>query len=447
MRGLRSTAVLLVALIGLSTYIYFVTWKKTDSDTASKLEKVFAGLSAEAIDEITVTSESGDTTAVKKVNGTWQLQAPHSGKADEANVSGMTSGLAALEISRVIEENPADVKDYGLGPARIQVSFTARGDKSARTLSIGEKSPTGAQLFARRNDEKRVFLIPAFQDATYNRSTFDLRDKSLLTFEREKVDGLEVTADGKTLQLGKDGPDWKIVKPLSTKADYGSVEGLIGRLQMAQMKALVANDAPPADLKRFGLDKPAISANVNAGSSRATLLVGSKTPDGTFYAKDMAKTAIFTIEGTLADDLKKGADEYRRKDLFELRPYNTNRIEITRDGQTVVFEMTKGTGAVPNTWRRVSPNPGSVDAGKADAFLTKLSNLRALSFLATTAKTGLDKPAVSVHAKFEDTKEDRVAFGKAGSDVYAAPAGEAGAAKVDSKDFDAMLAALDEVAK
>ena len=83
-----------------------------------------------------------------------------------------------------------------------------------------------------------MLAIPVFND-TFNKSTFDLRDKSLLKFDREKVDGLEVTADGKTLQVSKRRYDWKIAKPVQARADYGSVEGLAGRLQTAQMKSLV----------------------------------------------------------------------------------------------------------------------------------------------------------------------------------------------------------------
>jgi hypothetical protein len=360
----------------------------------------------------------------------------------------MTSSLATVEVSRVIDENPADVKDYGLAPPRIEIDFKAAGDKDYRRLLIGAKSPTGVQIFAKRNDEKRVFLIPSFQETTFNRSTFDLRDKSLLAFERDKVDGLELVADGKTLQVSKAGPEWKITKPVEARADYGSVEGLIGRLQMAQMKSMVTSDVPPADLKKYGLEKPAITAHVSAGSARATLLIGGKTPDNTFYARDMARPAIFTVDSALADDLKKGADEYRRKDLFELRPYNTKRVEITRDGSSLVLEMTKGASPdLPGKWRRVSPNPADVDHDKTEAFLTKLSALRAVSFVDSTAKTGLDKPAVSVRATFEDTKEDRVNFGKIGNDVHASHAGEAGAAKVDTNEFNDVLKALDEVAK
>ena len=222
-------------LAGLGAYIYFVTWKMPEGGAtdATKLEKVFAGFEADKIEEIKVKSAAGDATTLKKEGGSLAGRRSRSPpKADESEVSGITSALGQIEIVRVVDENPTNLNDYGLSNPRIEIDFKAAGDKDYRKLLVGDKSPTGADLFAKRNDEKQVFLIPAFQETSLNRSTFDLRDKTVLKFDREKVDGVDVTAGGKTLAVAKDGGDWKITKPLQTRADFGSVEGLVGRLQI-----------------------------------------------------------------------------------------------------------------------------------------------------------------------------------------------------------------------
>jgi hypothetical protein len=450
MRGLKSTIALIVVLVGLGAYIYFVTWKQPEgADAATKQEKVFASLETDKIDEVKVKSEKGDTTTVKKENGAWQVVAPVATKADESEVTGITNSLGQISVVRIVDENPSDLKDYGLATPRIEINFKASGDKDYRKLYIGEKSPTGADLFAKRNDEKKVFLIPAFQESSFNKDTFQLRDKTLWKFERDKVDSVDLTTGGKTLALTRAGGDWKIAKPLETRADFGAVEGLIGRLQSAQMKALVADQAMPADLKKYGLEKPEVTVNVNAGSAKATLLVGTKAEDNTIYVRDASRPAVMTVESSLVDELKKGADEYRKKDIFEFRSFNANRVEFTRNGQTIAFEKTKGTGDKdPDKWKRVSPTAGDVDKDKIEGMLSRLSNMRATSFAAADAKTGLDKPAMSVVAKFDDgKKEDRVTFGKNGDDVYASRPGEPGAAKVDTSDFTDVNKTLDEISK
>jgi hypothetical protein len=450
MRGLRSTVALLVVLVGLGAYIYFVTWKQPDSsDPASKQEKVFASLEADKIEELKIKAEKGDTTSLVKKNGAWQLTAPVNVKADDSEISAITSGLTQINVVRVVDENPTDLKEYGLATPRVQIDFRASGDKDYRKLIIGDKSATGSDLFARRNDEKKVFLIPAYHDSSFNKDTFGLRDKKLLAFDRDKVDRVELAAGGKNVALTKEGAEWKLTAPLQVRADFGAVEGLMGRLQTAQMKSIAADDASPADVKKYGLDKPDVTVNVNAGSSRATLLVGGKAEDGNVYVRDASRPMVMTAESSFVDELKKGADEYRRKDLFEFRAYNANRVELTRSGQTIVLEKTKGEGENPQEkWRRLSPTAGDADKDKVESLLSRLSNMRATSFVDATARTGLDKPELAIYVKFDDgKKEERVSFGKVGDDTFAARPSEPGAAKVDSTDLTEALKTLDEISK
>jgi len=215
------------------------------------------------------------------------------------------------------------------------------------------------------------------------------------------------------------------------------------------MKSIVTGEATPDDLKKYGLDKPDATVNIKAGSSAATLVLGGKAADNTVYARDVSKPSVVTVETSLADELKKGADDYRRKDLFEFRAYNASRIEFTRNGQTVAFERVKAKDEKSqDTWRRVSPNAADADKDKVEGMLSSLANMRASAFVDSTAKTGLDKPALTVSVKFEDgKKEERVAFGKEGDTVYASRPGEPGAAKADAADFTEVNKSLDELSK
>ena len=129
---------------------------------------------------------------------------------DQAAVSGITSNLSSLEIQRVIDENPPDLKEYGLAAPRIEVAFKAGGQQ--RRLQHRPEDATGhATSTPSSPDSKRVFLIPSFLDSTFNRSTFDLRDKAVLKIDREKVDALEVDAEGTTrTRFEKKNGEWQI---------------------------------------------------------------------------------------------------------------------------------------------------------------------------------------------------------------------------------------------
>ena len=90
MRGLKSTLALVVVLAGLGAYVYFVTWKQPATDTGKKQEKVFASLESDKIEELKVSSASGESTALKKADGAWQVTQPIAVKADDSEVSSVT---------------------------------------------------------------------------------------------------------------------------------------------------------------------------------------------------------------------------------------------------------------------------------------------------------------------------------------------------------------------
>ena len=77
-------------------------------------------MKAEAIDELTVKSAGGDRTTLKKVGGAWQITAPATAPADQAEVSGIATNLATLDSLRTVDENPSDLKQFGLAEPRLE---------------------------------------------------------------------------------------------------------------------------------------------------------------------------------------------------------------------------------------------------------------------------------------------------------------------------------------
>ncbi len=436
MSGLRSFLILVVIALGLGAYLYFVESKREPGEQ-KKQEKVFADLQSDKIDQVTIKSEKGETTTAHKQGAAWQLTKPEPSPADEAELSGITSNLASVEVQRVVDDKPTDLKQYGLDPARIDVTFTSAG--KPRRLLLGQKTPTGSDLYAKLPDAPRVFLVPSFLETTFNKSTFDLRDKTILKIDRDKTDHLDVQTADRTLTFAKQGADWRITAPLEARADFSAIEGILGRLNTTPMKSIAAPSVTdPNDLKQYGLDKPAITVRIGAGSAQAGLAIGKSAGEGAVYAKDLSRPMVFTVESALADELKKPADDYRVKDLFEARSFNTTRIEVSRNGETLAFEKNK------DAWKQVAPAAKPVDGAKIDAFVTALTNARATGFVDKVAGTGVDKPEMTVTIKYEDgQKQETVAFARTGSDAYARREGDASAAKIDAGTLDAIVKAID----
>lgn len=441
MRGLRPFLALLIVAAGLGWWAYRDSTRAPESGTP-KHDRVFT-IDADKIDEVTIKSENGDRTTLRKKGTDWEIVQPVAAGSDAAEISGVTSNLATLEIQRVIDESPADLKEYGLAEPRIDVSFKSGGQE--HRLLIGQKTPPGSDLYAKLADQKKVFLVPSYLESTFNKSTFDLRDKSVLKVEQDKIDSLEVTTGGAMKRFLKTGGEWQIAQPADGRADYGMVDALVGRTATAQMKALTA--AEPASLKEYGLEKPVASVRIGTGSSQALLLFGTAAGEGAVYAKDAARPAVFTIDASLVDELKKDAGEYRQKDLFDARTFNATRIEVTHAGKTVAFEKTQAKTANGNVdkWQQVLPTARDVDNAKVDTLVSAATSARALGFVASTDKTNLDGPELTVAITTAPGKVERVSFARSGADSYAARAGTPGAVTVESTTIDAIVKALEDI--
>jgi hypothetical protein len=443
MRGLRSTLVLLVIAVGLGAYIYFVERHRDPASEDPPSEQLLE-LEADDVTGLQVTANDGSVTELRHDEDGWQVVAPVQATADDTTASSIASSLASLEVRRVVDEGPVDLSPFGLDQASLDVGFSTT-EEATRHLLVGDQTPTGSDRYAKLSDSDRVFLIASYLSGTFDKTTFDLRDKTILEFERTDLDTLEITSPDRSITLSKDGDDWRLAEPWDVGADFGTVEGLLGSLSSGRMQSIVSEEAD--DLESFGLAEPHVTIAVSAGSATARLSVGDETPDGWRYAHDAASPLVFTVDGALVATLERDAGEYRRKDLFGFRPFSASRLEVQQADETVVFEKRDApTDDGEDTWHQLEPGAGDVDRDKVEELLRLLSGLRAESFVSSRADAGLDDERVvaTVSARYgDDDTEETVVIWRSGDDTFGVPEGEPGAARIDGQAFDDAIDALE----
>jgi hypothetical protein len=445
MRGLTSTLILVVVLAGLGSYIYFVDSKKPAASADGSPEskgKVFT-VEADKINELRITSQ-GETSLLKKEASGWKMIEPTAIEADPPEAIGVASALTSIDIVRVVDENATNLEQFGLANPQITVAFKTDGGGSG-TLKLGNKNSTQSEIYALKNDEKRVFLVSSFQETSFNRKPFDLRDKKILKFDRDKADSLVLAKGATTMEMSRAGTDWKVVKPVPSRSDYSAIEGFISRLASANMSKLVEEN--PKDLAKYGLDKPSMTVTIGSGSAKTVLEV-SKAKDGETYARDAARPIVFMLDTTLQGDLEKNFDDYRKKELFEFRPFYLAKLRAVLDAKTYEFEKQKPAQPTdPESWKVTRDGGASHTADQTvmDDLLNKLVGIKAESFVDAKTKTGIDKPALVISASYDEGKFERVRFGQTGEAAYALRDGEAGIAKIDASALRAAIQAFDPV--
>jgi hypothetical protein len=304
----RSFLILLAVAAALGGYIWFVEMKRdlTASDTPA--EKLFA-LDASQIQEVRVRNAAGDESTIRRAGDRWTFADAGDVEVDATEAGNITTSLASLESQRAVDDQPASLDEFGLASPRFSVAFKDTAG-AERTLLVGNRTPTGGDLYAKLADAPRVFLIGSWLEETFNRSRFDLRDKAALKFPRDAVTGVTIVSAAGTVSLAQSGGEWKLTAPEDAPADNGAADALVNALSSARMTSVV--EAP--DMRATGLARPALTASVTAGPTRAVLEIGSAAESGDLYARDAVRNLVFTVDASLLDQLAKTPADLKRKD-------------------------------------------------------------------------------------------------------------------------------------
>ncbi len=70
------------------------------------------------------------------------------------------------------------MKEFGLDPPKSSIAFKLAGETALHKLNLGDKTPTGSDLYARVEGQPKLLLIAAYNSDSLNRTPFDLRDKT-----------------------------------------------------------------------------------------------------------------------------------------------------------------------------------------------------------------------------------------------------------------------------
>ncbi|MFZ5645549.1 MAG: DUF4340 domain-containing protein [Bacillota bacterium] len=129
--------------------------------------------------------------------------------------------------------------------------------------------------------------------------SLDISEIKKITLAGPKV-SIMLERDGS----GPEGRGWRITTPGDYPADDFKAEDLASAL--AGLEALKTIEGGMESLSSFGLDRPAVSAEVTkADGSTGTILLGSKTPleDGeqSYYAMEKGGAVVYTISSRVAD--------------------------------------------------------------------------------------------------------------------------------------------------
>ncbi len=244
----------------------------------------------------------GAVEVIRRGEDKWELLRPIAAPADTFDMESLTRALRESESESFVENAATDLAKYGLDKPRLVVRVKDKNGEKAVLFGKALKD----RVYTAREGENVVALVTAADFDNLNKRAADLRDKKLLTLERDRISYVELKNAHGTVQLqkagGAAGAEWQRVKmgqrPEKAKGDV--VQRIIDSVTSPATRHV---DEAPADLAKYGLAVPQITVTVNAGSGTSQVYaLGKKSPDGNYYVKGTGP-AVFEAQPFVFEDL------------------------------------------------------------------------------------------------------------------------------------------------
>jgi len=320
------------------------------------------------------------------------------------------------------------VAPWGLASPPLEVVVT-RKDGKTEDLLVGDDTPTGGGTFVKLKNDPRVFSVSSGVKSGLDKSSKDLRDKRLLTFDSDKLTRVDLQAKRQSVEFGKNNQnEWQILKPKPLRADGSQVEELIRKLKDAKMDTTASAEDTKKAASAFASGARVAVASVSDSSGTQTLEV-RKDKDKNYYAKSSVVEGIYKAPADLGDGLDKDLNSFRTKKLFDFGFNDPSKVTINKTTYEKSGEKWMSGGK-------------QMDSASVQAVVDKLRDLSSTKFLDSGSGPVVLEAAVTSN---DGKRNERVTIMKQGSGYIAKRENEPSVYELDSKAVDELQKTASEV--
>lgn len=316
-RSAVTTLALLVVAGGALLYAWFGVEQRGEAEGKRKeaAERVLA-FEPGQVRALRVEAR-GETTALTRTGKGWRIEGLGE-VADGGAVESLLSRLSGLRRKAEAAEKPdaAALAQSGLAPPRGRIELDLEEGKRL-AVALGEPSPFDGSLPVRAG-EGPVLLVGADAEWALLRTTDDLRDRALLRFEVERVQGVRLLAGRKLAwevarRPASDGSasGWALVAPRRAAAQADRVDSILRAV--AAMRALRFAGAGQK-ARDAGLEPPARTLVLlgEGGAELGRVELGKEAHDS-LYARSSAGPRIAEVDRGTAAAIPSSAGELEEK--------------------------------------------------------------------------------------------------------------------------------------
>jgi len=345
----------------------------------------------------------------------WSIKEPVSASADKNEITSLLNKIKWERVKKFVEEAPEDLEKYGLvKPAtEITVAYEKEGETITKSLAFGYVDDAEDGVYAKLSGKPTVLLLNKTAGQGLGKTVNDLRDKTVLPFENEKVVKLELKYKDRELLVKKLGEkEWQIQAPFHAPAKEETISSYLWTLKAIKGQSVVLEkiDEP----SKYGLDDPDIICSVWEKDKEEpyVFIFGNEELDsdfekGGYFGKKGDSDTLFLFDKDTKNKLTRSADDWQDKSILNFEKNDVFKFEIKKSDKRLACKNYSG-DTVNQDWRAYEPKKDKVENYKASDVIWNLKNLEWKDIVEENSqnlsKFGLDKPAVEVSIYGENDK-------------------------------------------
>jgi hypothetical protein len=351
-----------------------------------------------AVTGVDIVTET-DTITVESTGDKWRITRPVALAADAAEMNDLLEKLATAKVKDFVAEAPRSREAYGLErPLRVNVHTGKDKDRASRTLLVGRVDADKKGVYAMRDGETSVLLLPEEIGKLVPRNVGAIRNRQLVEFERDRITRIDLESPKGAVTLVREKDRWTITAPQALPADQVETGALLARLRELRAQGFLSDDA--SAISRY-VPKASVKVTLTEQGGSATTVLLAPSPERrggqpSAYAAVADKGPVVLVEAKALDDLGRSVNDLREHTLFSgVEPKDIKRVRVSVGGQTVVLERSGDAD-----WKLVEPTKGAAKAPRVDDVLYSVRALRWKEIVSPggeeAAKYGLDTPSMEV---------------------------------------------------
>jgi hypothetical protein len=364
-------------------------------------EKTILAFTRQDVTQVDITHGSQEfSVALGEGANEWRMVKPRSYRADRDRLFDFMDKLQSGKVKEFVSEAPKSLTQYGFDqPTRVTLWTGKDKERTARSLLLGKFDAEKKGVYAVRQGESGVFLLGEEIWNVLPKSVADLRDKTVIEYDREKVTKLEVDSPKGKMVLARDGEKWQISEPEKLKADDGEVNGFLWKLKELKAQSFLADD--PAAAGRY-LRKPEVRVSVWQQGAQApkTLALAPAPPkrDGKTlaYAAVLGQGPVALVDSAALGDLARSLTDLRDHSLLPFfEPKDVKRVHVKIGDQALLVERKGDT-----EWQLLEPKKGKARDARITDLLYAVRGLKWSELVSSrgerAAQYGFDRPSLEL---------------------------------------------------